>query len=156
MLAGTGAIWQFLSKNWPHIVRALQAVDAFLKIHPGVSTWIRQQLEEIRGRVVSVQKRRGEAAKIRGMLEIVKDVALELDTHAGHLSTADATTWIRRADDIERGVRIAETQARPDRKKSLARLRAETDVLLAEVIDAMAGVRPLPATATTDDETHGR
>jgi hypothetical protein len=156
MRADAGAMWRFAVRNWPKILAAVGALNAFLKEHPGVSTWLREQLDDIGKRVVAVQARRGDAARIRGMLDIIRDVAREWDAHQGDRSTADAAPWLRRADDIELGVRLAEKQARPDQKRTLVRLRAETDALLADLLQAMARARSLPATDSPGNEPDAR
>jgi hypothetical protein len=155
--SNVGTMWRFLVKNWPKIIAAIGTLDLFLKNHPGIPAWFRERLDEIPKRIVAVQKRHGDAAKIRGMLDIIRDVAHQLDAHEGAQATTDAAaSWIRRADDIELGVRLAESQARTEQKKTLARLRTETDALLAELIDAIARVRALPASEPPDDEPRSR
>jgi hypothetical protein len=151
MAANVGAAWRFAVKNAPRVFAALGALDVFLKKNPAVSTWLRKQLDEIPKRLAAVQKRRGDAARIRGMLDIVRTVAQELDAQTSGRSTADAATWIRRADDIELRVRLAEAQPRPDQKKTLAGLKAEAEALLADLIEE-ARVRSLPATAPDEAE----
>jgi hypothetical protein len=146
-----GAIWQLLVKHWPKIVAALTLFETFIKNHPGLPVWLKAQFEEVSKRVIAAQKRRGAAARIRGMLAIIRDVARDLDAHDGEQSTTDAANWIRRADDIELGVRLAETQARADQKKTLNRLRGETDTLLADLLEA-ARVRSLSATESPADK----
>jgi hypothetical protein len=148
MRVDTGAVWRFVVKNWPQIVSALTAANRYLKDHPGLQDWWRERLTEVSKRIVAVQQRRGDAARIRGMLDIIRDVARELDEHAADRSRVDAAGWTRRADDIELGVRLAESQARPERRRTLARLKTETDALLAEVVDAIARVRELPTGGT--------
>jgi hypothetical protein len=150
MRVDTGAMWRFVVKNWPQIVAALGTANTFLKEHPGLQDWWRERLNDVSKRVAAVQQRRGDAARIRGMLDIIRDVAHELDASAADPSRVDAAGWTRRADDIELGVRLAESQARPERRRTLARLKTETDALLADVIDAIARVRALPEGGTPE------
>lgn len=152
MPADARAVWRFAVKNWPKAVAALGALRVFLKDHPEISKWLREQFDDIAQRVVAVQKRRGDAARIRGILDIIRDVAREWGVQKGDPSTADAALWLRRADDIELGVRLAEQQPRPDQKRTLARLGAEADALLADLLQAMARVRSLPAPEPPEDE----
>ena len=140
MKADPGAISQFVVKNWPRALAALKELDTFLKAHPGVPTWLRGRLDDIRRRIDAVQKRRGDAARIRGMLDIIRTESRELAAHEGHRSATDPAAWIRRADTIDHRVRLAEVQDRPEQRRTLARLKAEADLLLADLIDATADV----------------
>jgi hypothetical protein len=144
MRVDTGAIWRFVVKNWPQIVAALTTANRFLKDHPDLQAWWRQRLNDVSARVVAVQRRRSEAARIRGVLDIIRDVAHELETHQEDHPGFEAAPWVRRADDIELGVRLAETQARAEQRRTLGRLRTETDALLAQLLDATARLRSLP------------
>jgi hypothetical protein len=155
MLAGT--VFRLVVKNAPKIGVALQAVNVFLKANPAISTWARERLTAVPKQVAAVQKRHGDAAKIRGMLDIVREVAGELEAHASDAAgPVVAAPWVQRADDIERGVRLAEKQSPPERRKSFARLKEQADALLAELLEATTRVQTVPApgaTAASQDES---
>jgi hypothetical protein len=162
-MPAAGTAVKFVVKNGPKIVAALGTVSVFLKNHPEIPAWFREQLDDIPKRISAAQARRTDAARIRGMLDIIRDVAREAEVNEADPSTADAATWIRRADEIELRVRLAEALPRPEQKKTLARLRTETEALLAERIDAVTGAPPVPASdspsdepPTREDEPHSR
>jgi hypothetical protein len=152
MKADAGAISRFVGTNWPKAVAALKEVDTFLKEHPGVPTWVRGRFADIRRRIDAVQQRRGDAAKIRAILEIIRSEAREFEAQGLHRIEADS--WIQRADNIERRVRLAEVLDERDRKKTLGRLRTEADALVADLIDATAIVPSTPAPQPPEDEPH--
>ena len=139
------AIWRIAIKNWPEIVKngpkvvaAVGVLTQFLKDHPDIPTWLRQRLNDIPDRIIREQKKHSDASRIRGNLDIVRDVARDAENAAP--GTIVAAPFIARADGIERGVRLAEALARPEQKTALMQLKTRTDALLAELIDAVARV----------------
>jgi hypothetical protein len=151
MAADGGGIWRTVAKNSPRVVAAVKELDAFLKEHPGIPTWLRDQADTMRKRLIAVQQRRGDAARIRGILDIVRSEAHELGRHEGG-GAIDTAAWIGRADNIERRVRLAENQDRSDQRKTLARLRAEAGALLADLIEAVARTQFPPGAAALEDD----
>lgn len=151
MAADTARIWTFVVTNWPRIAGAIGTMDRFLKEHPDISAWFRERLDEVRKQLIAVQQRRGDAARIRGMLDILRDVVRDLEARPAARPVIDASEWIGHAENIERRVRLAEAQSRPEQRKSLARLRAETDGLLAALIDETARVQPRPTLGSPED-----
>ena len=150
MKADTRAISRFIGTNWPKAVAALKEVDAFLKEHPDVPTWLRRRFDDIRKRIETIPQRRGDAAKIRAMLDIVRTEARDFEAQGGH--RIDAASWAQRADNLERRVRLAEVLNQPEQRTALARLRAEADALVGDLIDATATVQSLPAPATEGEQ----
>jgi hypothetical protein len=142
MRADPKAISRFIGTNWPRAVAALKEVDAVLKEHPDVPTWVRGRFDDIRKRIETIPQRRGDAAKIRAVLEIVRTEAREFEVQGGH--RIDAASWARRADNLERRVRLAEVVKQPEQKAALTRLRVEADALVGDLIDATASVPALP------------
>jgi hypothetical protein len=143
MEADTGGVSRFVAKNWPRVVVALKEAETFLKDHPEVPARLRRQFDDIRKRLAAVQNLRGDGARIREMLNVVRSEAPELD--------GPAARWTSRADNIERRVRLAELQDQPAQKNTLAGLREEAGVLIAELIDATAN-RSLPGSEEPGDE----
>lgn len=133
--------WPLLVKHWPKVLVAFGALTKWLNDHPDVPDRIRKRFADLPTRILDAQQRRGDAAKIRATLDIVRDVAR--DAHEAE-SSFDAGSWTRRADDIALGVRLAEELARPQRRTTLARLKAQTDTLLADLIDAVAHLHSGP------------
>jgi hypothetical protein len=86
----------------------------------------------------------GPAAKIRGTLDLIRDVAN--DAQQAETSFL-AAPWIARADDIALGVRLAEQQDRPKQKETLADLKTRTDALLAELLETVARLHAPDSTA---------
>jgi hypothetical protein len=86
------------------------------------------------------------------MLDILRDVVHDLDAHDASRSSIDPAEWLGHADNIERRVRLAEAQSRPAQRRSLAALRAETDGLLAALIDRTADRRSVPRIDRGGDE----
>jgi hypothetical protein len=153
MPSTAGAIVKAAVKHGPKIAAGVITFVAFVKENPAITTWLREHLGDIPKRLNEVNARHGDAAKFRGMLEIIRDVARELDAHAGDQPTTHAATWLEHADKIELGVRLAEAQPRPEQKRTLARLRTETEELLAELLQATAGVQTDPSTESTEPES---
>lgn len=121
---------KYVVKNVPTVLAALATVRTFVNDHPGTPTWFRDQFDDLGKRIAAVQKQYGDAARIRGMLVIVRDVAHQMDAHGDR--------WISRADNIEQRVRLAEARPRPGQKKALAAIAKETDELLAHLIEETA------------------
>lgn len=148
MASPVGAIGQaaakgvpLIVKHWPKILMAVGALTKFVNDHPDLPDRFRKQLSALPDRIADAQRRRGDAAKIRGTLDIVRDVARDAQ-EAEH--AFESATWIRRADDIALGVRLAEELDRPQRKPALAKLKAQTDTLLADLIDTVAHLHSGP------------
>jgi hypothetical protein len=129
---------KFIVKNGPKAMAAAAALMAFLKDHPALPSWFRHQADELRKRIAKIPERHGDAARIRGMLDIIRDVAQQTEAHGPQGSGATAASWIARADNIEQRVRLAEAQQGATRKKTLARIATETDELLAALIEETA------------------
>ena len=81
-MALVGTALRLAVKNAPKIIAAIGALSVFLKNHPDISTRARETLEGIPKRLTTVLQRHGDAAKIRGILSIIRDVAGELDAPA--------------------------------------------------------------------------
>jgi hypothetical protein len=133
-----GKLVKLAVKHGPKLVSAIGLLATFMKNNPGIPSWFRKQLDDVNKRVV------------RGMLDIVKDVASKLREHDRERSGADADRWIERADSIGHRVRLAEALPKASQKKTLAGLLSETEALLAELIDALARVGP-PSTEESKD-----
>ncbi len=139
----------FALKYGPTIGKALADLVAFVKANPSLPAAVRSRLADITRRLNAVSKRTG-AAKITGMLDIIRDVAGEAS--ADGQSAVDAGPWITRADSIGRRVRLASALPRADQKKALALLMTETKVALADLIEALAPVGPArPAVAPAEE-----
>ena len=141
-MALVGTALRLAVKNAPKIIAAIGALSVFLKNHPDISTRARETLEGIPKRLTTVLQRHGDAAKIRGILGIIRDVAGELDAPATSGPRIDAGEWLAKADGIERRVRLAEAQPRAEQKKTLAGLLSEAEALLADFIQATADTKP--------------
>lgn len=131
--------WPLLVKYGPQALTAVSVLTKFVTDNPAVPAWFRDRLRDVPKRMNAVQKRHGEAAKIRGTLEIIRDVAQDAHTADARINAAD---YRSRADRIELGVRLAETQDRQARKIQLGRLKADTDALLAELLESVSGTQP--------------
>lgn len=152
MPGGARALWRLGVKFGPRLVAVITAASAFIASHPEVPAWFRRRLENVQEKIAAAQQQRGDAAKIRAMLTIIREVAGELDAHDGEQPSTDPATWLRRADSIDRGVRLAEAQPRPDQKKTLARLRTETGDLLAELIEVTTPTYSAPAAESQHEQ----
>lgn len=126
-------------KYGPKIGAAIAVLSTFLNENPGISTWSRKRIQEINKRIEALSNR-GDAARIREMLDIVRDVAQDSDVRDGGWSEAHAEQWKNHADNIGHRVRLAEALPKPDRKRALAELLTETETLLADAINALARV----------------
>ncbi len=146
MKADAKALSRFVVQNWPRAREAFKEVDAFLKDHPAVPLWFRGRVEDLRKRFEVAQLQRSDAGRIRATLEIVRTEVRGVQGQPDPALVVDPTSWLQRADNIERRVRLAEAQSKPEQRKTLARLRAEADALIADLIDESAAdaARPTP------------
>lgn len=137
-----GAVWQVLVQNAPKVFAALQLAERFLTDHPEVPTWVRRRVHDVGDRIAQAQARRSEAARIRGTLEIVRETAQDLSAR----DDLEARTgmWLRRADDIERALRLAESRAKRERKKMVVSLKVRTDTLAADLVEVLTDVEVPP------------
>jgi len=135
-LAVASKLWPLLVKYGPKVVGAVTLLTKFVADNPRIPAWFRERMTDLPKRLSDVQKRHGDAAKIRGTLEIIRDVAQSAQQAGESLDAADYTA---RADRIERGLRLVEAKDRADRKPMLAKLKSDTDDLLAEVLQAVTG-----------------
>lgn len=126
---------KFAVKYGPTIGKALADLFAFINANPNLPAAVRTRLAEIIRRLNTLSKRTG-AAKITGMLDIIRDVAGE--ESADGRSAVDSGPWIARADSIGRRVRLASALPKADQKKALALLMTEAKVSLADFIEALA------------------
>ncbi|MGT2427145.1 hypothetical protein [Amnibacterium kyonggiense] len=134
MANGVGSIFKLAAKHGPKLGVAATAVGGFLAKNPEVSAWLKGRVDALPGQRDSIRRRRGDAAQIRGMLDIVRDVAGKL--RADGAPAAAASDWVRRADDVELGVQLAERLSPPAKKEALSRLKTRAEALLAELIEA--------------------
>jgi len=151
-MALVGTALRLAVKNAPRIIAAVGALSVFLKNHPDLSTRARETLEAVPKRFTAALQRHGDAAKTRGILGIIRDVAGELDVPGASGPKIDATEWLAKADGIERRVRLAEAQPRPEQKKTLAGLLSEAEALLADFIQATADTKPSTEPGRPDGE----
>ena len=142
MASPVGAVAKLVVKAWPLIVKygpkvvaALPLVLKFVQDHPDVPNWFRERMSGVPKRLVAIQARVGTAARIRGTLDLIRDVARDAQEAE---TSFQATPWVERADDIALGVRLAEKQDRPKQKETLGGLKTRTDDLLAELLESVA------------------
>lgn len=129
-------LWPIIRKNWPKAMAAIGQIYKFIGDNPDLPKKLKDLLTGVPQRVADVQKRGDEADKILGTLNIVRDVAREASMNGS--TAVDVDRSVAHANGIERGVRLAAALSRPAKKQALARLRSQTDELLAELIDAVA------------------
>lgn len=134
MATDVQAILKLVVKYGPKLVKATTLVAQFLIANPAIPNWLRDHLDDLPDRLKLIQKQHGDAAKIRGMLGIIRDVSGALQAHDE--STVEVAAWLHRADKMELAVRLAEAQPRSEGKKTLKRLLTETGDLLAELLEA--------------------
>jgi hypothetical protein len=139
--------WPLLVTYGPRVLTAFTVVSKFAADNPLIPKWFRERLEHLPNRLNEVQKRHGDAAKIRGTLDIIRDVARDAQTAN---EPVDAALYVSRADRIERGVKLAETRDRQEQKPLLGKLKADTDALLADVLEAVSGTSTGTAAAAPD------
>lgn len=123
-------------KYGPSLMKAVGNVREYVNDHPTIPAWVQERLDNVVRQVDSVRKRRGDAAQISGLLEVLREQMVSLD------GAVDLSQWTDHAHNIERRVRVAEKLSQPLRDQKLAELRAETETLLAGFIDAIAYVPP--------------
>lgn len=139
-----GAAGRFVIKNGPALVlkygptalKVVRNIQAFVKDHPTIPTWVQTRLNDIARQIEVVRKRNGDAAQIRGLMDIIRTQALASDV------SGDVAEWVKRADSIDLRVGLAERLSPPLQKTTLEGLKAEGEALLAEFIGALAYVPP--------------
>ncbi len=129
-----------LVKHWPKVVQTIPVVVRFVQDNPAVPAWFRERLADVPRRLAAAYARRSPAARIRATLEIVRDVAR--DAERADASRMTAKHYLDRANGIERGVRLAEAQSRPQQGTTFERLTKETDALLADLLEVVAQASP--------------
>lgn len=144
-MAATQVVLKLALKYWPTVVTVITALIAFLKDHPNLPAWVQKRITLVLQQLADAQKKRGEAAKIRAMLQIARKTADDLRSRQPDQFAGQASEWVAQADKIELSIDLAETQPKAERKETLSRLRKQTDVLVASVLNALTGVRALPA-----------
>ena len=140
---------KFAVKYGPTIGKTLADLVAFMKANPSLPAAVRTRFADITRRLNTVSKRTG-AAKITGMLDIIRDVAGEAS--ADGQSGVDAAPWIARADSIGRRVRLASALPGAAQKKALALLMTETKDALADLIEALAPGEPAQPSVAPAEE----
>ncbi|HEY8718717.1 hypothetical protein [Pengzhenrongella sp.] len=71
---GKGA-WILVKKYWPLLLNAWNAVDDYVKKHPGITTQARARFEKWRAAFVEAQKKRSPETRISATLNIVRRLA---------------------------------------------------------------------------------
>ncbi len=127
--------WPLVVKYGPRVVAVLPHFVKFFQDHQEIPNWFRDRMGGVPKRLVAIQARVGTAARIRGTLDLIRDVSRDAQQAE---TSFDATPWVGRADDIALGVRLAEKQDRPKQKETLAGLKSRTDDLLAELLESVA------------------
>lgn len=125
-----------IAKHGPTLMRAVADMRSFMKDHPGVPNWVQDRYTDITRQTDALRKKRGDAAQIRGMVDIVREQAQSADV------SGDVAEWVKRADTITLRVGLAERLPPSLRETTIAGLKAESESLLAEFIDALAYVPP--------------
>ncbi|MGN6444487.1 hypothetical protein [Amnibacterium sp.] len=143
VLAMAAKAGPLILKYGPRVAGAVAVLTKFAHDNPGIPAWFRARLRDVPQQMEDVQHRHGDAAKIAGTLGIIRDVARDAKTADERI---DAEGYVLRADRLERGLRLVEAQEGHERKQRLTQLKADTDALLAEVLEAVTrgedGARP--------------
>lgn len=144
---GSGRMaWDFLRRNWPTILQSWNAVNDYLAKNPEASAAVRRQVEEARGRLVSVQRKRTTEAQVVNLLGLVEELADErTGPGASPQQVAEAEEWRRQVLQIRRALQLAETHAGAERKRMLARVKESTSRLATQAFDSLlpdGGVPP--------------
>ena len=138
MSANAGNFAKILIKHGPAAMKWISVVAVPLAKNPDILEWAQKQFQDISRRMDEVSKQHGDAAKTRGMLSVVRDVARNLEANDPGKDETRADLWIQRADKIELRVQLAEAQPRTPKKKALTALKAEATSLLAALSDVTA------------------
>lgn len=125
----------FVRKHWKAIGAAFTLISKFLADHPEIPARVRDQIDRMQKRIAEQVSKPDPEAQIRGVLDVVRDEARS----AGDGFASDP--WLRKSDSIERDLRLAKVQDRAARKKTLSRLRGESDQLVADLLLALARTR---------------
>jgi hypothetical protein len=135
-MPATGEIVKLLMKHGPKALEWGNALAEFIRKNPNLPVWTRKQIDGMSKRLKELSLQRGDAAKVRGMLEIIRDGARKLEAHGGVRPETAAAPWLERADNINLRIDLAVAQPKAEQKRSLAGLKSEATTLLAELIEA--------------------
>ena len=126
---------------WKHkalLTTAVAAIGKFLADHPNLSAWAKSRLNDIAKRMQKVPTKQGDAAQILGTVGVIRTEANSLAAENGDIPAAVTASWLKRANDIEHAVRLAEQQSQPLQRRTLAKLKSDTEAVLAEIIETVA------------------
>jgi hypothetical protein len=137
-------------KHGPQVSRALAYALDFIKQNPNAPVWVRTRLQDLVKRLQELRKKK-DAKRIRGTLEVVRDVARDAGTQSPLPSPTGAKSWAARADNIGHRVRLAEAMPKAQKKVALALLVTETDALLADLLESIAKIGPASELGTSTD-----
>jgi len=133
-----GTVAKLVIKYGPKAIAAIISMATLIAKNPAMAEWAKKQFEDISRRMQEVSKERGDAAKTRGTLSVIRDVARALEANDPGKDETHADLWIQRADKIELRVQLAEALPRTPKKKALSDLKAEATSLLAVLSDVTA------------------
>jgi hypothetical protein len=138
MSANAGNFAKIVIKHGPTAMKWISTAAELLVKNSQMVEWAKKQFEDISRRMQEVSKQHGDAAKTRGTLSVIRDVARALEANDPGKDETHADLWSQRADKIELRVQLAEALPRTPKKKALSDLKAEATSLLAALSDVTA------------------
>ena len=137
MPSNASRLLQFAWKHKALLTTAVAAIGKFLADHPNLPAWAKSRLDDIAKRMQKVPTKQGDAAQILGTVGVVRTEANSLAAESDIPASVTAS-WLKRANDIEHAVRLAEQQSQPLQRRTLAKLKSDTEAVLAEIIETVA------------------
>ena len=155
------ASWASLLKlalKWgPQVADVVRQVRRYAEAHPEQADQARKQLERLLSRA-GQSRRGGFGSTTREMLDSVRAAADDVDKSetADDQARLETDDWRRRADSIERALRLAEARPGADGKRMLKQVFTRAQALMAEVSAAVvdAQLEEIEEAAAAPDVNH--
>lgn len=124
----------------PRLMAALEGLERLNARFPDAPGKAAGYARRLGGRMSEARLRRSAGGRVRHTLTVVREAvtAMEQDRVGDAAFAAQAAAWRRRANDLEAALALADSVGGRAGRALAADLRARTDLLAREVIDALA------------------
>ncbi|MBO3083068.1 hypothetical protein [Cellulomonas fengjieae] len=140
MASSMTRLTQTAMKWAPRLMAALEGLERLNKRFPDAPGKAAAYARQLGGKLGDVRARRSSAGRLRHTLTVVREAtsAMETDRPGDAAFAARAAAWRRRANDLEAALTLADSVGGRAGRKLAVDLRAKTDLLARDVIDALA------------------
>ncbi|WP_191780582.1 hypothetical protein [Cellulomonas avistercoris] len=124
----------------PRLMAALEGLEQLNKRFPDAPGKAAAYARRLGSTFSQARARRSAGGRVRHTLTVVREAtaAMELDRPGDAEFAARASAWRRRANDLEAALTLADSVGGRPGRRLTGELRARTDLLAREVIDALA------------------